>query len=280
MTRPAPAIGWGLLAATALAAAAGPLAVQLGFATLAIGVIGMAHGASDLHVVEPARRAAFLIAYTAVSLVCLVWWALYPAIALPLFLAASAIHFAAEEPRTHPAWHRWTLGIGLIATPALLHPVGYASLLTLAGGGAPPATMLTLVRMVGAASGTMLLFDAVDRRDRALAASVMALVFLPPLIGFSVGFLVLHALPQTEGRRRRMRCTSHRAYIRTVGPILLAALSLATTIALFFLRTEASGIRGLFAALAALAMPHLLVTPGFGRDHGTRPLPRITAKAR
>ena len=40
-----------------------------------------------------------------------------------------------------------------------------------------------------------------QRRDRHLAGGVAALLLMPPLIGFTLGFLILHALPQTTERR-------------------------------------------------------------------------------
>ena len=92
-----PAAGWVILGAAGLAAAFSPLLVQLGYAIIAIGVIGMAHGASDLAIVEHTRRPMFLALYGFVSLACLWWWTTEPAVALPLFLLASAIHFALED---------------------------------------------------------------------------------------------------------------------------------------------------------------------------------------
>lgn len=276
MTRPALALGRGVLAGAALAASFGSLGVQLGFAILAIGVIGMAHGASDLAVVPPPRRRSFLGLYGAVSLICLAWWSAFPAIALPLFLIASALHFAAEEDAAISRLQRGALGVGLIAIPAVLHPQGYEALLTLAVGMPVPSPVLAALIAAGGVAGGLLFLRAGRRRDPLLAITTAALFLLPPLVGFSVGFLLLHALPQTDERRRRMGCASHRAYLRRTGPILIAAVLLAGLVVSLFLHVEASGIRGLFAAIAALAMPHLLVTPAFGRDrtHVRPPCPR------
>lgn len=262
----APAIGWGLLAAAALAAAAGSMLIQLGFAVVAIGVIGMAHGASDLAVVARSRRASFLALYAIVSLTCLLWWSLAPTVALPLFLLASAVHFAAEDSSDIPWVYRCALGIGLITIPAVFHAQDYGALLSYAAGISIPAPIMLALIITGSSASILLLIRATRHRDLTLSIMIAALMILPPLVSFSLGFLVLHALPQTDTRRRMMGCVTYGAYLKVTGPILLAAILLAGLVAVIFVRVEPSGVRALFACIAALAMPHLVVTPMFSRD--------------
>ena len=262
MTR-APVIGWTMLAGAALAASAGSLPIQLGFAILAIGALGMAHGASDLAIVAPGRRPLFLLLYVSVSLICLAWWTGYPEIALPLFLAASAIHFGVEDAPHGGLPERAARGISLVATPAILHRESYGDILAFAAGHGIATTVLFLLIGGGAVATALVLIMAIRRRDGRLLIGTGALLVLPPLIGFSIGFLVLHALPQTDRRREEIGCVSHRAYFRAVGPILLAALLIAAAVGAFFVYREGTGVRALFAGIAALAMPHLLVTPWF-----------------
>lgn len=266
MRSSAPAMGWGLLAAAALAAAAGSTLIQLGFAVVAIGVIGMAHGASDLAVVARSRRAPFLALYAVVSLTCLLWWSLAPTVALPLFLLASAVHFAAEDPADIPWAYRSALGVGLITIPVVFHAQDYGALLGYAAGISIPAPIMTALIVLGGFASILLLIRAIRHRDAALPIMIAALLTLPPLVGFSLGFLVLHALPQTDARRRMIGCATYGAYLKLTGPTLLAAILLAGLVAVIFVRIEPSGVRALFACIAALAMPHLLVTPMFSRD--------------
>lgn len=266
MTARAPALGWGVFVAVALAAACGPLAVQLGFAGVAVGVIGLAHGASDLAIVKPGQRSAFLGLYGCVILVCLACWLVAPAVALPAFLIASAFHFGLEDAPAARPLERFARGLSLVETPATLHVAALTKLLTLAG--TPEAIAPALIRMLAIAGGVAaasLIFWGVARSDRRLVIGTLALLFLPPLIGFSLGFLILHALPQTAERRVRLGCATTAAYLRATWPILLAAVILVGGISLIVLRWDPTGVRSLFAALAALAMPHLLVTPWFGR---------------
>lgn len=262
----APALGWGVLLAAAVAAAFGPLTVQLGFAVVAVGVIGLAHGASDLAIVEPDRRAAFLALYGTVIVVCLGWWIAAAAVALPAFLLASALHFGLEDAPADRPLERLARGTSLVATPATIHAAALGNLLSLAG--VPDDTTPLLVELLAVAGGVSaagLLALGIARRDRRLLIGTAALLLLPPLIGFSLGFLILHAVPQTVERRIRLGRTSMAAYLRAIWPILLAAVILIGGIGIIVLRFDPTGVRSLFAGIAALAMPHLLVTPWFER---------------
>ncbi len=253
-----------LLVVGGASAAPASLPVQLTFAILGIGVVGMVHGAGDLAVVAKPRRPAFLAAYGLVSLVTLFWWINQPAVALPAFLVASAFHFGVEDAPGGPMSERFARGITLILAPATLHAASYADLLRLAGGSASSLAAFTpSAAIAGGLGGALLLFLAWHRRDTRLALGVAALILLPPLIGFTIGFLVLHALPQTLERRDRLGCSSTTVYLKTVAPIFGAAILFAGVVAGLLLHFDPSGVRGLFAGIAALAVPHLLVTPWF-----------------
>ena len=278
MTRRAPALGWGFLLAGALVASFCVLTVQLAFAAFAVGVVGMAHGASDLAIVEHRRRPAFLMLYVSALLVCLMWWIVDPAIALPAFLLASAVHFGLEDAPASRPFERIARGISLVATPATLHATSLARILDLAGvreSGAP--AMVSILAVAGGAAAACLVIIGAARHDRRLLVGTTALLILPPLVGFSVGFLVLHAMPQTKERRDRLQCVTTIAYLRATGPILVLAVLLVGIMGGVLLRWDPSGVRSLFAGVAALAMPHLLVTPYFdrvARRSGSMGLPR------
>jgi Brp/Blh family beta-carotene 15,15'-monooxygenase len=258
----APAIGWSALLAVAAAAAFGGLAIQLAFAVVAMGVVGMAHGASDLAIVAPARRASFIALYGLVGATCLWWWVADPAIALPAFLIASAVHFGLEDASEDRPFERIARGISLVTTPATLHLGALADILRLAGTTSAVAMAATMA-IAGGAASAWLLACAVRRQDARLLTGTVSLLVLPPLIGFSVGFLMLHAVPQTIERRIRLGCFTTAAYLRATAQVLVAALVLVALTGGLLLRCDPSGVRPLFAGIAALAVPHLLITPWF-----------------
>jgi Brp/Blh family beta-carotene 15,15'-monooxygenase len=256
--------GIALLVVGGVLAAPAALPVQLAFAILGIGVVGMVHGAGDLAVVSKERWPVFLAAYALVSLATLLWWINDPAIALPAFLLASAFHFGIEDARDGTPAERLARGSALILAPTALHAGSYAGILRLAGGSSSTLAALTpLLAIIGGLAGAALLLLAWRRRDMRLAVGIGALLLLPPLIGFTIGFLVLHAFPQTAERRDLLGCSNTLDYLKTVMPIFVAAVLLAGLVAGLLLRFDPSGVRGLFAGIAALAVPHLLVTPWF-----------------
>ena len=240
MTAPAPAagrggpitggaarIGWAVMTLGALVAIALPLMAQLVFAAVMLGIVGMAHGASDVAVVAPHRRSPFVLAYLAVAAISVLWWIEAPQQALPLLLGVSALHFAMEDAPDGSVIERSARGVGLIAAPAVLHHHSFASLLTLAGGGAGSAKALALVLGgLGAAAAATLIALSLARRDVRLLAGTLALVLLPPLVGFALGFVILHAMPQTEARSRALGCRSIGSYVRAVAPGMLSAIAL------------------------------------------------------
>ncbi|RYY15554.1 MAG: hypothetical protein EON55_06115 [Alphaproteobacteria bacterium] len=266
-------MGWSVLLGAAVIAAFAPLTVQLGFAVIAVGLIGLAHGASDLAVVDRDRRPAFLRLYGLITAICLVWWIAAPAVALPAFLLASAVHFGVEDAPVDRPIERIARGTSLVATPATLHMTVLAGLLHLGGlpDDAAHATSVLLAVAGGLAAAGLLAWGIV-RHDRRLLFGTAVLLLLPPLVGFSLGFLILHAVPQTVERRARLGYATIAAYLRATAPVLLAAVILVAGVASLILHWDPTGVRSLFAGIAALAMPHLLVTPWF-----EKPGPRLAA---
>lgn len=263
MTTRASAIGGSLLLAAASAAALGSLTVQLAFAVVAIGVIGMAHGASDLAIVERRQRPLFLALYVLVGILCLSWWIANPAVALPAFLVASAVHFGLEDAPEGSILEKIARGTSLVATPAALHMGALTELLSLAGTSTFVPPMVAVMAFAGGGAAAWLIAGAIQRRDGRFLTGTAALLVLPPLVGFSVGFLMLHALPQTVERSDQLGCADIADYLRATGPILFSAVILIGITGGLLLRLDPSGVRPLFAGIAALAVPHLLVTPWF-----------------
>jgi hypothetical protein len=88
---------------------------------------------------------------------------------------------------------------------------------------------------------------------------------------------MLHAVPKTKERRDRLQCVTTTAYLRATAPVLIAAMMMVGIVSGLLLRWDPLGVRAQFAGIAALAMPHLLVTPYFeqvARQSGIMPKPQ------
>lgn len=244
---------------------------QLAFAAAAIGTVGMLHGASDLAIVPGRRRAPFLAAYLSIAAAVLAAWRISPVAALAGFLILSAAHFATEDAPADAAAEQGARGLLLAFAPALLHRSALAGLFAdLTNDPAAGAAIASGAGWVAALGVLLLPFALVStyRRSTAAAAALLAVgagaaVLLPPLVGFTLAFVLLHAWPQLTERMATTGVSRLPAYLRRHRLVLAGATGVVAAAAWLFADHAAPALSTLFAGLAALATPHMLVTPLF-----------------
>lgn len=246
-------------------AASLPPGLQLGLAGAGMALLGLPHGASDLQLITPARRPAFVATYlAAVGLVVLLWLAT-PVFALAALLSLSAIHFATDRPADRDPAASWSLGVLLVAGPAVLHRNDLTELFQSMTEASRAAADLAAGLCGSGLIALLLLAIRVAvhryRPDPASLFGIAALLFLPPLVGFTLGFILLHAWPQLIERQNELRCRSLSAYARLTAPVMVGAAAVLVAMALLFRTLPSAPATLLFAAIAALATPHMLVTP-------------------
>lgn len=259
--------GWLALVLCAVAVSLIGGGLPLAFA-VAVGLgLGLLHGASDLHMVSASRRLPFIACYLAAALAYLALWQIASAVALVTFLLLSAWHFSHEDELFERPSERLALGAFIVGAPAVLHRQTVGYLLDLASGTHAPSTLgiglANTLAVTGILASAVLLGAAWRKGDVRLAATLVATLCLPPLVGFALGFFVLHAAPQTCVRQRLLGTRKLGAYLRLTRPVLAAAALFALIVAAVFIRQEHTGTRSLFAVLAAFALPHMLVLPRF-----------------
>ncbi|MBF7142930.1 MULTISPECIES: Brp/Blh family beta-carotene 15,15'-dioxygenase [Pseudomonas] len=258
---------WLALALLALFASLAGGGGQLAF-VVALGLgLGLLHGASDLKLVLPARRFRFVGCYLAVALISLACWQVASTLALALFLLMSIWHFAHEDDLFPHRVTSLAVAMFIVGGPALLHGEAVAQLLAAAMGPQVPAetgvVVSTLLAAGGAVALPILLWAAWQRRCLWMMATLAGITVAPPLIGFALGFYCLHAAPQTHARQRLLGVPSLTAYMWLTWPVLLASALFILAGGIVFLPQEHTGMRALFALLAAFAVPHMLVLPRF-----------------
>lgn len=262
----APLIGWGALFLSALIAALLPALWQLGYAAAMIAVLGLPHGAADLALVESGQRITFLAAYLTTILLVVLVWQISPNLALSAFLLLSLTHFANDRQVGSDWARRWAVAFALITGPAILHRAEIAILFSALGMAAGFAAALSsFLLVVGIGALAVLLFTHPARRSDPVPATaeflaIGTLVFAPPLIGFAVAFFVLHAYGQTIMRQKTLELSGLGTYLIKTLPVLLGAAIVLLAIILYA-PPSAAGVRTLFVAISALAVPHMLVTP-------------------
>ena len=167
---------------------------------------GLPHGACDMALAATAWRtgrrlmAALVTAYIGVAAAMAMLWWLAPVLALLVFLALAALHFGEDWAMLPAGLLRLMAGLAVIATAALGAPQAVAALFTamtasplgtpIAAWAAAMAPMTLLVTLVG----LILAWQAGHRAwVMAQTMSYACLLTLPPLIGFCVFFVGLHA---------------------------------------------------------------------------------------
>ena len=279
---------------------------QIALMTCIVAVLGVPHGALDDLLALPflptrlglARLPVFVGAYLTVAALVVFAWLWAPIPSLLTFLALSVIHFGSgDAPPTSDGAARAiavaSRGLLPILLPPLIYPAPVAEIFGWLVG-APvaaqsvsgvavavlPLAVITwaaeAMRVVEASRG---IFDAFSELAE---LGVLALLFAltPPLFSFAIYFgfwhSVRHILEITERLPDDRDRKKAEVFVRMAAPLTVATLLMAT-VAVFGLTVSGVDLpQGtttvVFIGLAALTVPHMLLTALNGEDElGHRP---------
>lgn len=260
-----------LLAAGAAGAALDGSAATIA-ACLALLLFGLPHGSLDLEIIKREHGAskrsmiALLLLYLGLAAAMWAIWIENPVAALVVFLGVAIVHFGEDWPELHSAFLSQGLALSLLTAPVWFHGDAlraiFAALTGTNESGSIAEVMLLLAPASTAIAAVALwtLWRA-GQRERAGTAllALVAMVLLPPVIGFACFFCLYHS-PRHYGESLRRVAANPRA-TAIVMLVTLAALGLA--VALF---REAAGadvparvIAASFTTLSLLTVPHMLV---------------------
>ncbi len=273
-----------LLAATALL----PQGWQWLAALAAIVLLGVPHGALDGEIARPLLRprwgrtwlAVFAPPYLALAAAVLLGWRVAPLGTLAAFLAVSVLHFGLEDagPKPLEASLRGALPI---AAPLLLHPAATArvfGMVALVPLASPPLWLMGPA-WVWAAAGVLWVVGRLWRGEGRALAEPLGLValfaLLPPLTGFAIYFVAIHAPRHTRAlvaSARAPRVTSLAAARHRAVPLTAVTLLIGACLWRWFPGPAPDRLLALtIQSLAALTLPHLLLEAWSSRC--VRPLP-------
>ena len=244
-----------------------------------VALLGLPHGALDHRVastlwplITPLHHAAFIAGYIGLTIAILALWIIAPGIALAAFLIYSALHFSDDWRAELGLWQSLPLGVSVIALPALVFQPDVAVLfgfLTSESTATLFAYLLNKIALPAIVASALCLLLNCRRAPWVLveyALLVAAAMITPPLIYFVIYFCGLHSprhflltadqlgLPPVQG-------------LRATLPILIATLGLTVfcgAILIEFSPTfEAATLQIVFIGLAAVTVPHMLLTAMF-----------------
>ncbi len=240
-----------------------------------VAMLGLPHGALDLPIAghlgwirDWRSGLVFGGVYLGLAASVLLVWMLLPGAALVAFLAYSALHFSSDWSAA-PVPLRWTGGAATIGAPALIHHDTVGSLFARL---APPASADLAADITALAGGVALLAFMsaliLKRGTPGRAALEQAVLWasaliLSPLIYFAVYFCGLHSVRHFH--------SSIRAVPRARRALLIAMLvsGLTALTAIIWMLAQSGGLstrlpdegfRAIFIGLAALTVPHMLLT--------------------
>lgn len=214
----------------------------------------------------------FVAGYIALTIAVLALWNIAPSIALAAFLIYSALHFPDDWRADVGLWQSLPLGISVIALPALVFQSDVAVLFGFLIA-EPTATLLAplLHKTAIAAIIASALFLVVNLRNAPWVTLeygmlVATALVIPPLIYFIIYFCALHSPRHFLLTADQLRLTPPQA-LRAAWPILMATLAMtalgAFVLAVFTPAFEPATLQIVFIGLAALTVPHMLLTAVF-----------------
>ncbi len=243
---------------------------------LAIGVVlfGLPHGALDVSVAKNVLQSknvlaigSFFLLYLAIALSYALFWYWSPSLGLLSFLCISALHFSTDWQRRGVLATRLAYGIALVTLPAITHGQQVQTIF-LALGTPSAGELVQLSRSVAVPSVVIGLVAAclqwrVRRRDLVeFIALTLSGLFLPPLLYFFCYFCLLHSPRHLFETAKDQGMTRIKEIAFAAAPATLVTVAASYIIysRLPTLAYQVALIRLTFIGLAALTVPHMLLT--------------------
>ena len=244
------------------------------FLVAGVVILGLPHGALDPLVARQLWGARefftmtrFLILYAGIAMLCAAVWMLAPNAALVVFLIISAYHFGSDWEDLSPAWGQNAFGLVIVSLPTVHNAQAVTEIYRQLG--ASMATgIVTVSQMVAVVAVVAALF-AVSVRTKFRVSGLMELsavlvggLMLPPLLFFVCYFCLLHSPKHLMQTARSLGLSGVRDIARSAAPTVLGTLILGFVLwmALPSANYSEKVIRLVFIGLAALTMPHMLLT--------------------
>ena len=248
-----------------------------------VALLGLPHGALDHRVASALwplitlrDHAMFIAGYIGLAIAVVVLWIIAPGIALGAFLIYSALHFSDDWRAEVGLWQSLPLGISVIALPALVFQSDVAVLFGFLTAESTATLFAALLHKTAIAAIFVSALCLVVNLRRApwvtveYALLVATALITPPLLYFVVYFCLLHSPRHFLLTADHLKLTPLQA-LRATWPILMSTLAMAAlgalVLAVLTPAFEPAILQIVFIGLAALTVPHMLLTAVFRSVH-------------
>ena len=260
-----------------------PLIWQIIALGLLVALLGLPHGTLDHRVASALwplitlrDHAMFIAGYIGLAIAVVVLWIIAPGIALGAFLIYSALHFSDDWRAEVGLWQSLPLGISVIALPALVFQSDVAVLFGFLTAESTATLFAALLHKTAIAAIFVSALCLVVNLRRApwvtveYALLVATALITPPLLYFVVYFCLLHSPRHFLLTADHLKLTPLQA-LRATWPILMSTLAMAAlgalVLAVLTPAFEPATLQIVFIGLAALTVPHMLLTAVFRSVH-------------
>ncbi len=256
----------------------GPLMTQaMCFALL---IAGLPHGTFDFQILRDSaqnsrQRLTYAVAlYLALAGATYSLWLVDATLSLGAFLTISVVHFSEDwadesSPTQHPTdFLNIAMPVSLISLPALSHSDDLRNIfvgLTNAADATYLVDLLMLISPVACGVAMVKLFaDFTNGQQRRAISSLimlLAMVALPPILGFALFFCLAHSRRHFEEGIAALAASKVSSWQRMVVPLTVAAAGITSVMLALQNRVTFtdSVSAATFMTLSILTVPHMLV---------------------
>ncbi|MFQ3206158.1 MAG: Brp/Blh family beta-carotene 15,15'-monooxygenase [Glaciecola sp.] len=245
---------------------------------VAVTILGLPHGALDfavaksLNYVTSGRTAsAFLLVYTTVAALSILFWIEFPGVALSLFLCISIFHFSADWRATMPLYARICLAAIVLSGPSVVYASAVLNLFTaLLVSNDFANWIIQAMRLIfGLACMGFLYFVILAVKNNKVKSGWQAMewtgliissLLLTPLFHFTLYFCVLHSPKHLVDVSKILSVSFARAIVVSLPFVLLTLILAGVLFKLIATEDIDVGLlRWTFIGLFGLTMSHMLL---------------------
>jgi Brp/Blh family beta-carotene 15,15'-monooxygenase len=245
---------------------------------VAVTILGLPHGALDfavaksLNYVTSVRTAIiFLLVYTAVAALSILFWIQLPGAALSLFLCISVFHFSSDWRATMPAYARICLAAIVLSGPSVLYSSIVLNLFValLVSNGLASLIIQAMQLIFGLAFSGFIYFVILSFKNNNEKSNwqliewtglIISSLLLTPLLHFTLYFCVLHSPKHLLDVSKILRVSFAKVIVVSLPFVILTLLLAGVLFKLIATEDIDVGLlRWTFIGLFGLTMSHMLL---------------------
>ena len=231
-------------------------------------IVGLPHGALDIVTIRraaPTEQFAVVGYYFAAAAAMFAIWWIFPLTSLAAFYVVSIVHFSHDWNNEHQQFFRHAIAVALFSAPTFLHAEVLRHLFVALTIDARATLMVDILILVAPVAIAVAVVGLAAMRDRRRSAegfcALVAMVFLPPVVGFAVFFCLFHSPRHFRDGWAAISCNVRPVTSVQIVGMTIAGFGIAASIyaANSFRAVPAGLFEASMMTLSVLTVPHMLL---------------------